>query len=215
MRYWKPIIFVGAILIAIAYAFCASASLPERCERSVAADVAVTARFVTMPDIPPMTAKGSGGICYELGEKGASIVGESVPALIYNAFDPPLDIPSLTVVAEVIVGTCPEISWQEFPKVELTNVDIRVRAYAMKFADVHSGSGALVDIVLSNLKFTTDRIEVEGESAEGFIDAEGLRAVLVGKAVLPDHDFPPYKEWLAGQPVLLELMVRMKNPYQK
>ena len=213
MRYWKPIIFVAAIVIAIAYAFCASAS--ERCERSVAADMAVTAKFVTMPDIPPMTAKGSGEICYELGEKGATIVGESVPALIYNAFDPPLDIPSLTVVAEVIVGTCPEISWEGFPRVELTGVDIRVRAYAMKVASISSGSDTLVDIVLSNLSFTTERIEVEGESAEGFIDAEGLRAVLVGKALLPDHDFSPYKEWLAGQPVLLELMVGMKNPYKK
>jgi hypothetical protein len=213
MRYWKPIIFVGAILIAIAYAFCASAG--ERCERSVAAEMAVTARFVTMPDVSPMTAKGSGEICYELREKGASIVAESVPALIYTAFDPPLDIPSLTVVAEVIDGTSPEISWEGFPKVELTGVDIRVRAYAMKVAAVSSGSDPLVDIVLSNLSFTTERIEVEGEGAEGFIDAEQLRAVLVGKALLPDHSFSPYKEWLAGQPVLLELMVRMRNPYQK
>lgn len=213
MRYWKPILFVAAILIAIAYAFCASAS--ERCERSVATDMAVTARFVTIPDVLPMTAKGSGEICYELGEKGASIVAESVPALLYTAIDPPLHMPSLTVVAEVIAGTSPEISWEEFPKVELTNVDIRVRAYAMKVAAISSGSDALVDIVLSNLSFTTERIDVEGESAEGFIDAEGLRAVLVGKAVLPDHDFPPYKEWLAGQTVLLELAVRIKNPYGK
>ena len=213
MRYWKAIIFVGAILIAIAYAFCASAG--ERCERSVAAKMAVTARFVTMPDVPPMTAKGSGEICYELGEKGATIIGETVPALIYNAFDPPLDIPSLTVVAEVMPGTRPELSWNQFPKVELTGVDIRVRAYGVKLEAVHSGSEAIVDIVLSNLTFTTERIEVEGVTAEGFIDAETLRAVLVGKAVLPDHDFSPYKEWLAGQPVLLELMVGMKNPYQK
>ncbi len=213
MRYWKPIIFVAAILIAIAYAFCASAS--ERCERSVAADMSVTARFVTMPDIPPMTAKGSGEICYELGEKGASIVAESVPALLYTAIDPPHGLPSLTVVAEVMPGTMPQLSWEGFPKVELTDVDIRGRAYAMKIAAVSSGSDALVDIVLSNLAFTTERIEVEGESAEGFIDAEQMRTMLVGKAVLPDHGFPPYNEWIAGQPVLLELMVRMKNQYQK
>jgi hypothetical protein len=177
--------------------------------------MAMTAKFVTIPDVPPMTAKGAGEVCYEIEGKGASIVAESVPALIYTAFDPPLDIPSLTVIAELIPGTKPELSWDQFPKVELTDVDIRVRAYGAKLAAVHSGSDTLVDIVLSNLSFTTERIEVEGVTSEGFIDAETLRAVLVGKAVLPDHGFPPYKEWLAGQPVLLEFMVRMRNPYQK
>jgi len=213
MRYWKPALFIAAILIVIAYAFCAFAN--ERCERSVDAQVAVTARFVTIPDVPPMTAEGSGEICYELHEKGATVVAESVPALIYTEFDPPLDIPSLTVVAELIPGTRPELSWDGFPKVELTDVDVRVRAYGAKLAAVNSGSDALVDIVLSNLSFTTEEVEVEGESAEGIVDAEGLRAVLVGRAVLPDHSFPPYQEWLAGQPVLLELMVRMRNPYRK
>lgn len=213
MRRFKHIFLSVLIVIGIAYA--GSAHSAEHCERSIAVDMAMTARFVTIPDAPPMTAKSSGEVCYELDGKGATIVAESVPALIYNAFDPPLDIPSLTVVAELIPGTKPELSWDEFPKVELTDVDIRVRAYGVKLAAVHSGSDALVDIVLSNLTFTTEGVEVEGESAEGIVDAEGLRAVLVGKAILPDHSFPPYKEWLAGQPVLLELMVRMRNPFNK
>ncbi len=213
MRYWKLILVVAAVVIAVAYAIAASAQ--TKCENSVAVDMAVTARFVTLPDAPPMTAEGSGEICYEIADKGAAIVGESVPPLVYAAIDPPLDLPHLAVVAEVVPGTTPRLDWKEFPRVELTDVDVRVRAYGMKFASVSSGSDALVDIVLSNLSFTTERIEVEGEIAEGHIDAEQLRAVLVGKAVLPDHDFPPYDEWLAGQPVLLELMVRMRNPYAK
>lgn len=213
MRYLKLIMIAGVVLIAVTFA--ARAFADERCENSIRVDMAVTAKFVTIPDAPPMTAKGSGEVCYELGEKSATIVGESIPELLYTAIDPPLDLPHLAVIAEVIPGTTPHLSWKEPPKVDLTGVDVRVRAYAMKFAAVSEGSDAVVDIVLSNLSFTTGRIEVEGASSEGYIDPEQLRAVLVGKAILPDHSFPPYDEWLAGQPVLLELMVRMKNPYSK
>ncbi len=68
-------------------------------------------------------------------------------------------------------------------------------------------------MILSDLTFTTGK--VEGVSAQGCIDAETLSAMLVGKTVLPPNAYSPYKEWLANQPVLMELKVGMKNPYKK
>ena len=213
MRYWKLILIVMVLVIALAYAVHASAG--EGCENSVKVDIAATARFVSIPDSPPLTAEGSGEICYELGEKSADIVGESIPPLVHSMIDPPDGQADMTVVAEAIAGTTPHLSWASFPEVDLDGVDIRVRAYPMKLSAVTSSSDAIVDVVLSNLSFSTGRVEVEGVSAEGYIDAETLSAMLVGKAMIPPYSYSPYKEWLADQPVLIELLVKMANPYGK
>jgi len=213
MRYFKFIVIVVILVIGLAFAVAAQAG--ERCENSVSVDIAATVRFVTIPDAPPMTAAGSGDICYVLGEKSAKIVAESVPPLVYAELDPPDELNELTVIAEVIPGTTPHLEWTAFPEVELAGVDIRVRAYAMKLAAVTSGSDALVDVIFSDLSFSTGKVEAEGVGAEGYIDAETMTAVLVGKALVPPYNYSPYKEWLADQPVLIELKVRMRNPYGK
>jgi hypothetical protein len=178
----------------------------------------MNAKFVTMPDTPPFTAEGYGEICYELEEKAAVIKAESVPTLKYVAIDPPGDLRELTVIVEAIPGTKARLSWEKFPTVVLSDLDLRVRAFNTKAEntpDVDSLIKPLVDIILSDLTFTTDAIEVEGMPAEGYIDGKSLEAMLVGSTTLPEHVYPLYDEWLAGQSALLELVVKMKNPYEK
>lgn len=213
MRYWKPILLLTVIIIGIAYAVCAFAGEP--CEHKVNVNASLTARFVTMPDAPPMTAQGSGALCYELGDKEAIIMGESLPTLVFEAIDPPANMDDLTVVIDGMVGTTPVVNWSKFPEIKLTGVDVRARAYGKKFSELSKPDDAMVDIVLSDLTFTTGMVEAEGVSTEGHIDAEKLSVLLVGKAKLPEHGYPQYDEWLAGQPVLLELVVKMENPYTK
>ncbi|MFH1829820.1 MAG: hypothetical protein ABH871_03465 [Pseudomonadota bacterium] len=119
---------------------------------------------------------------------------------------------------EGIPGTKARLSWEMFPIIDLTNLDLRVRGFNAKTKHGELSDSMVkpfIDIILSDLSFTTGSIELEGVKAEGYIDAENLKGVLVGKATLPEHDHDLYNEWLAGQEVLLELVVQMKNPYKK
>jgi len=215
MHMKKTLIFGITCLI---FFVCATESFADHgmnCEHSIDIGMELTARFVTLPDAPPMTAEGDGKVCYELGEKMAVLTGSSMPRLVHNSIDPPAGLEGLTVILEGMPGTTPVVSWHKFPEVKLSGVDIRARAYEQGTAMLPDDVEAIVDIIMSNLEFTTERVEVEGVSSEGLLDPEQMRVLLVGEAKLPHHSYPVYDEWLAGQPILLELVVKMKNPYDK
>lgn len=193
----------------------APANAAVDCDCAVSVGMKLTAHFITLPDVSPLSAEGEGDVCAELGEKSAAIAGESMPQLVFQAEHPPAGLDALTVIVEGMPGTRALISWDHLPEVVLEDVDMRVRAYDEPFQMISDGDRPVVDIVLSDLTFSTAKIDVEGVEAEGFIDAERRRVLLVGKVTLPEYDFGPYDEWLSGQPVLLELTVKMKNLYKK
>ncbi len=220
MKHRKAYIAFSLIVAAALLLICPFARAYEKpeCKHSIEAFTKLNARFVTLPDLPPFTAEGYGEICYEVENKSAIIKGELIPKLKYVAIDPPADLSDLTVIVEGIPGTQAYLSWEKFPTVVLSSLDLRVRAFNSKAEHApraNSEVKPLVDIILSDLTFTTDAIEIEGFASEGFIDAKNLEGMLVGSAILPEHDYPPYNEWLAGQSVLLELVVKIKNPYNK
>lgn len=183
--------------------------------RTVNAEMYLTAHFITVPDIQPLTAEGEGALRYELSGKTAEIAGESLPRLVYESHNPPGELSALTVIVEGMPGTRAVVDWEHFPEVMLDDVDVRVRAYDMPLRVIASDDQPIVDIILSKLQLTTGQVEVEGVESEGALDADRMQVLLVGKAVLPEYDYPLYEEWLAGQPVLLELAVKIKNPYRK
>jgi len=211
------LIIIATAALLLIYSFAQAQEKPD-CKNSIEAFTKLNAHFVSLPDLPPVTAEGYGEICYEPDKKSAIIKGESIPTLKYVAIDPPADLKDLTVIVEGIPGTKALLSWEKFPTIVLSNLDLRVRAFnatAEHKPRADSVTKPLVDIILSDLSFTTDAIEVEGVTSEGYIDAKNLEAMLVGSTILPEHDYPPYDEWLAGQKVLLELAVKVKNPYKK
>jgi hypothetical protein len=207
-----------SLLVLAAIFFTSSIALSqekENCKHSVDLFINLTARFVGIPDTPPFSAEGFGEVCYEITDKGAVIKGESIPQLTFVAIDPPAKLKDLTVIVNAVPATVARLNWEKFPIVELSDVDLRVRAYSGNSSEIETARDPLVDIILSDLTFSTESIEVEGVASKGYIDAEKLAAMLVGSTILPEFDYPLYNEWLAGQNVLLELTVRMKNPYVK
>jgi len=175
--------------------------------------VSLTALFPTMPDAPRFTAKGEGRLSYSSTGKLARIDAESIPDMRFESDGPLGGEQSLVVIIEAVPGTSPVLDWSQFPRVAMRSLDLRVRAYGGGEAGKAEGGEPLVDIVLGDLSFSTDRVEVEGMEEQGYVDAASLEAQLVGKATLPEDPFPPYAEWLAGEPVILEIKVRMDNPY--
>ena len=175
--------------------------------------VSLTALFPTMPDAPRFTARGEGRLSYSSTGKLARIDAESIPDMRFESDGPLGGERSLVVTVEAVPGTSPVLDWSQFPRVAMRSLDLRVRAYGGGEAGRAEGGEPLVDVVLGDLSFSTDRVEVEGMEAQGYVDAASLEAQLVGKTTLPEDPFPLYSEWLAGEPVILELRVRMDNPY--
>lgn len=178
------------------------------------AAMSLTATFVTLPDAPTFTATGTGTIDYALEGSGATVPAAGIPRMIYEADDPPAGLTSLTVVVSAVQNTKATIDWSRFPVVQLKELDLRVQAYDVAEADTSSAE-AIVDVILSDLTLTTEPVSVEGWEDAGYVDMENLEAQLVGEAILPDYDYPAYDKWLAGEPALLSLRVRMPNPYGK
>ena len=187
----------------------------DSCPNSVSAGVRLIAHFVTLPDAPSYEAKGEGELCYTIGENGATVIAASAPRLVFHEKDLAGGLGEMTVFVDAMPGVDPVISWENFPEVRLSNVDLRVRAYRVAPPGAGMPDKILVDVIMPRLSFSTGPIEVEGMESMGFVDADTLTAQLVGSATLPEADYPLYTEWLAGQPVLLELVVQMRNPYQK
>ncbi len=178
------------------------------------AAMSLTATFVTLPDAPAFTAAGKGTIDYALEGSGATVPAAGIPRMVYEADGPPAGLAALTVVISAVQNTKATIDWPRFPAVQLKELDLRVQAYDVEEAEV-GGAEPIVDVILSNLTFTTEPVTVEGWEDAGYVDMENLEAQLVSEAILPDHDYPAYDEWLAGEPALLTLRVRMPNPYGK
>lgn len=184
-------------------------------DAAIAVRVELAARLVTLPGSPSFTAKGKGELHYSLRGSSAAIKGETIPRLVYEAENPPAGLDRLTVIAEGIAGTTPVADWKNYPTVVLKPVDLRVRAYGKAASEITEATPALVDVVLSDLALSTEMIVVEGWEVSGYMDSERLEAQLVGKAVLPDAPYPPYKEWLSGKPIALELLIAMENFFEK
>lgn len=208
----KTILAFAALAVTLV---SAASQADEPCPNSVSADVRLIARFVTLPDAPSYEAKGEGAICYSIDSKGAVVVAASVPRLVFHEKDLPGGLGETTAFVEPMPGVDPVISWENFPEVRLTNVDLRVRAFKGAISPDGAGPEPFIDIILPRMEFRTGPIEVEGVESMGFVDADTLTAQLVASSILPEDDDPLYSEWLAGQPVLWELVVQMKNPYQK
>ncbi|MBN1282680.1 MAG: hypothetical protein JXA24_02765 [Proteobacteria bacterium] len=206
---------VAALVLAAIALVPARASAAPGCDRSIDVRVGLAARFVTLPEAPAYRAWGEGEICYELRGPGAEVLSESIPRLIFRERDLPGGLGEMTVFVDAMPGVNPAVSWEAFPEVVLSNVDLRVRAYQGAPDSDPSKARPVVDVVMSRLSFKTGLVEAEGLESFGSLDPETLSATLVSSAVLPDYHHPLYAEWLAGEPVLLELTVRVRNPYSK
>lgn len=206
-----------ATLLSIASVSAATASPTSApaCAPSVRAFLGATVRLVTLPDVPTFTAKGQGELCFSVQGKKALLVAESVPRLTYEAERPPANLAALTIYVDTMPGTTPYVSWDSWPVVTLSGVDVRVRAYDIAAAQITSTQKPIMDLLVTGLTFSTQKVTVEGEEAEGYVDGDNLDALLVGKTILPEDEYKPYHEWLAGREAIVEVYARMHNPYAK
>lgn len=174
-------------------------------------EIESTARFVTIDDAPHFTAKGDGTIEYEISDEDkASINGSSIPDVVYESDDPPAGMDALTVVTGGTIGTTATVDWSEFPRVVLENLILHVEVYDISADDI-AGTRPVIEFTLPPSRLSTDRIVVEGVESGGYIDPKKMEAQVAGKVVLPDADFEPYRERLAGEPIILELLIRLKQ----
>lgn len=209
--------FIAAAIAISIGSTAAAAETSSKAEEnnSLDAKMALTARFVTLPDAPAFTARGEGKLAYTIKGDAATIKGESIPKMTFESGGPIADFSKLTVIAEGIPGTTSTIGWSGFPKVTIKPLDLRFRAYEADADEITSSTTPLLDVVISDISLSTERIVVEGVESQGYIDVENLEAQVVGKVALPNDDLPQYKEWLAGEPAILELLVKMKNFFAK
>lgn len=184
-------------------------------ESGLAANAYLTILLPTLPDAPSFTAKALDiRIAYQIEGRGlASIRGEDLPTLVYEADEAFGKLNELTVIVEGIPGTVSELNWQSFPEIIFSPLDLRVKAYDKMKEDIRDGDKPIVDIILSDLKLSTKPITIEGYSTTGYLDAEKLEAQLVFSTELPEAEYALYSEWLEGQPILGELRVRLDNPF--
>jgi len=197
---------VAAIVAMIVITIISSPSLADQ-SLDVGAEIDV--RFVTLPDAPSFTGKGMGSLIVTDAEKKRAYVdGASIPDIVFESND-------MTVIAKGIPGTKPIVDWSKFPVITFRELDLRVTAYRAEISKITSETSPVIDIVLSDINLSTSEIEVEGWEDAGYIDAEAMEAQLVGRAILPNYDHAEYMEWLAGEPILITLRIRMKNPYSK
>lgn len=178
-------------------------------------NIALTIRFVTLPDAPAFAAKGKGRLCYTIKGSSAAIKGESIPDMIFESEGPIGGFSKLTVVAKGIPGTTPTIDWSGFPKVTIKHLDIRLKAYNADENSITDSTTPLIDVIISDIALSTDKVTVEGMESQGYIDAEKFEAQVVGQVTLPGDDMSKYKEWLANKPAIFELIVKLPNPYEK
>lgn len=177
--------------------------------------VQLTARFVTLPDVPSVTAKGEGSLEYIVSKSKAIIAGASIFDLVAEVRHPPAPLASLTVIAAGIPGADAVLDWSAYPRISLSGLALRVQAYDAPAAQITPRTTPVLDIVLDDLDLSTDAIIVEGVEASGYIDLEAPEAQVVGKAILPEDPFAPYAETLAGKPIIVELRARVPNPYAR
>ena len=194
----------------------ASSNAEEKKCYSIDVKLFLTAHFVTLPDAPSFTASGGGTLNYELVKGGAKIDGSSIPKLKFESEKPVADFKKLSVIVEAIPGTISEINWSKFPKVTLSALELRVRAYDKNLNEIDESIKPILDIILSDQKLSTENINVEGVESAGYIDGQFLEVQLVGKTILPDETLEPlYSQYLANEPILLELRVKAINPFEK
>lgn len=171
-----------------------------------------TARLVTVDGAPHFTAKGAGAIEYERSDgETASISGSAIPSMVYESDDPPDGLDALTVIVSGTIGTTATADWSEFPRVVLENLILHVAVYDAPAEKAGGGVRPIIEFTLPPTELSTDRIVVEGVESGGYIDLKKMEAQLAGKIVLPDADFEPYSEHLAGEPIIFELLIRLKN----
>lgn len=174
----------------------------------------MTVQFPTLPDAPSFTADAFSVNLVFWRENGQVLVqGEDIPTLVYSTKDAPGDLPALTVKIEGMPGTTSVIKWSKYPTVTMSPVDLRVRAYDKVASSITAEDQPVVDIILSDLTFSTEEISVAGFSTAGYLDAEELEAQIVSTTILPEYDFPMYEKWLEGEPVLIELRIKLPNPF--
>ncbi len=210
------ILMLSVILLAPQMALASPSDVPVQKQDSVYLDFYLTVQFPTIGDAPMFTASAIQKPLVSTHQKGsAEIRGEDLPRLVYSTEDAPGDLDALTVIIEGMPGTVATLDWTSYPKITLKPLDLRVRAYDKTMQGLNDQYQPIVDIILSDLSLGTDEVSVEGYSTAGYLDAEKLEAQLVFTTTLPDYEYPAYKKWLAGQPIIGELRVVMPNPFSK
>ncbi len=184
---------------------------------SIEMNMYLTVQFPTYPDQPPFTASARrANVIHWIQEKGKTIVrGEDFPRLVYSSDDAPGKLAAITAVIEGMPGTQATLDWTNYPVIRMSPVDLRVKIYDKATADLAQGDKPIVDIILSDLHLTTEERCAEGMCTMGYLDAENLEAQLVFTTELPQSNFAPYNEWLAGRAILGELRVKIPNPFRK
>jgi len=207
------LILLATMLICAPAAAADAEGIKPASEQKADLDISITVRFPTLPDAPSFTAGGTGPVEYSLRGTGAIIKGESLPRLSFESNGPIGGMKELSVVVEAIPGTSPAVDWSRYPEITLQRLELRVRAYERDSDETDDHAKPVMDFVLPDLKFSTERIEVEGEEAKGYVDVDGPEVLLVGAVVLPKDGFPRADEWLSKEPAILELRVGLVNPY--
>lgn len=205
-------------MIAMCVALTAAAHGPNEQERNnLEVNAYLTAIFPTYPDYPSFTANAfHANLVYWIEERGkAALRGEDFPRLTYSTDDGPGELQGLTVVVEGIPGTTSILDWTAYPKVTLSPVELRIKAYDKVASQLSREDQPLIDIILSDLTLSTEETCAEGYCTAGYLDAENLEAQLVFSTELPQSDWEPYNRWLADHPMLGELRVQLPNPFKK
>ncbi len=189
--------------------------MPER--NSLEVNAFLTMQFPTYPDVEAITANAyRANLVYWIDERGKALIrGEDLPRLTYSTTEAPGDLKALTVVVDGMPGTTSVLDWTAYPTITFGPVELRMRAYDKAASALGERDRPIVDIILSDLTLSTEEVCAEGVCTAGYLDAENLEAQIVFTAVLPEADYPPYQEWLAGRPILGELRVRIPNPFAK
>lgn len=195
-------------------ALCIAISSAHAEKNSAQVDMELTARLVTLEGAPYFTADGSGTLVYESFDGGAKLKGNSIPELIYESDDPPGGLENLTVVITGIMGTNATIEWPDFPDIALKDLALKVRIFEANLEETDY-ERPLIEFIIRGIDLATDKITVEGVSSGGYVDVEKMEAQLVGKVVLPYDSHPEYEKYFAEKPIILEALLKLKNPFKK
>ncbi len=204
-------ILSALLLILITTSFLSEANAAKE---SIDAKMELTARLVTIKGQPYFTARGKGTLEYESIEDGAIVYLKSFPTLIYESNDPPPGFEELTVVITGVLGTTATVDWSNYPEVDLRDLKLHIEAYDASLDEIDT-LRPFLSTTVSDIDLSTKPIYVEGVSSGGYVDPGNLEVQMAGKVIAPDNAEPLYERHIAGEPILLELLIKILNPFRK
>jgi hypothetical protein len=206
MKIWKTLLYIAAFL---AFSIVVSNAIAAE-ESSVDVTIEISARLASRPHLGAFKASGSGTLLYTKGDDKAEVKESSIPPLVYESDDAPNGMDHLTVIAEGLIGSEFTVDWSAYPRVALNDMTLLIKAYDIPADQVTGGAAPVFEVTLDDIDLSTDPVEVNGVKGGGYIDVKNMEAQFAGAYELPPADDQFYTEHLAGQTVIVELLVKLK-----